>query len=36
MGRMMVEVQELMGVIDVYKPGVEQRSVEATRLEEER
>ncbi len=33
---MMAEVQELMGVADVYKPGVEQASMEATRPEEER
>jgi hypothetical protein len=29
-GRMMVEVQELMGLADVYKPGEEQVRVEAT------
>jgi hypothetical protein len=28
---MMVEVRELMGVTDVYKPREEQKSVEATR-----
>jgi hypothetical protein len=31
MGRMMVEVQELMGSTDVYKLGEEQLSLEATR-----
>jgi hypothetical protein len=30
MGRMMVEVQELMGSTDVYKLGEEQLSLEAT------
>jgi hypothetical protein len=34
--RMMVEEQELMGVVDAYKPGVGQVSVVATRLEEQR
>jgi hypothetical protein len=29
--QMMVEVRELMGVTDVYKPREEQKSVEATR-----
>jgi hypothetical protein len=33
--RMMVE-QELMGVVDAYKPGVGQASVVATRPEEQR
>ena len=30
-GQMMVEVQEQMGVADVYKPREEQKSVKATR-----
>ena len=32
MGRMMVEVQELMVEGNVYRPGVEQANMEATRL----
>jgi hypothetical protein len=34
--RMMMEKQELMGVVDAYKPGVGQASGVATRLEEQR